>query len=123
VSARAGCAAVLALAALLAACGRSGASAGGVEGDPARGRIALAQYGCQSCHMIKGVTGPRVYVGPSLEEFAQRKFIAGRIPNNHANLVRWIRNPQEFDPPTAMPALDVTQQDASDMAAYLLTGK
>jgi cytochrome c1 len=116
------CAAALALAAL-AGCGRSGAAAGKAGGDPERGRLALTQYGCQSCHMIKGVTGPRVYVGPPLEQFGERKFIAGRIPNTHDNLVRWIRNPQELDPLTAMPALEVTQQDASDMAAYLLDGQ
>ena len=115
--------AALVPAVLLASCGRSGATAGKVAGDAERGRLALSQYGCQACHMIKGVTGPRVYVGPSLEQFGERKFIAGRIPNTHANLVRWIRNPQELDPLTAMPALDVTQQDASDMAAYLLTGQ
>ena len=116
-------AAALALAAVLSACGKSGAAPGNITGDPERGKRALAQYGCQSCHMIQGVTGPRVYVGPPLEQFGQRKFIAGRIPNNHGNLVRWIRNPQELDPLTAMPALDVTQQDASDMAAYLLNGQ
>lgn len=117
------CAAALALAALLAACGKSGAAPGNINGDPERGKRALAQYGCQSCHMIQGVTGPRVFVGPPLKRFGERKFIAGRIPNTHDNLVRWIRNPQELDPLTAMPALDVTQQDASDMAAYLLNGR
>jgi cytochrome c1 len=122
VSARS-CATLLALAALLPACGKGGAGAGQAAGDPQRGKLALAQYGCQSCHTIKGVTGPRVFVGPPLEQFGQRKFIAGRIPNTHPNLVRWIRNPQELDPLTAMPALDVTQQDASDMAAYLLTAQ
>lgn len=120
-SARAACAALVALAVLLAACGRGGAATGGVEGDPARGKIALTQYGCHACHIITGITGPRVFVGPPLEGFGRRKFIAGRIPNTHANLVRWIRNPQQLDPLTAMPMLDVTQRDASDIAAYLLT--
>lgn len=89
--------------------------------DPQRGRIALAQYACHSCHMIPGVTGPRVYVGRSLEGIRARKFIAGVLPNTQDNLVRWIRDPKGVDPQTPMPVLGVTERDARDMAAYLLT--
>ncbi|MBZ2207841.1 c-type cytochrome [Massilia sp. R798] len=89
--------------------------------DVGRGRIALAQYACQSCHIIPGVTGPRVYVGRSLDSLADQKYIAGTLPNTQDNLVRWIRNPQGIDPQTPMPALGVTERDARDMAAYLLT--
>lgn len=35
--------------------------------------------------------------------------------------MKWIRNPKEVDPLTAMPVLDLTEADARDMAAYLLT--
>ena len=89
--------------------------------DARRGRIALAQYACQSCHIIPGVTGPRVYVGRSLDGLADRKFIAGSLPNTTENLVRWIRDPKAIDPHTPMPVLGVTERDAHDMAAYLLT--
>lgn len=89
--------------------------------DRERGRIALAQYACQSCHIIPGVTGPRVFVGRSLDGLAGQKFIAGTLPNTQANLVRWIRDPKAIDPHTPMPVLGVTERDAHDMAAYLLT--
>ena len=89
--------------------------------DASRGRIALAQYACQSCHIIPGVTGPRVYVGRSLDGLADQKYIAGMLPNTQDNLVRWIRDPQSIDPHTPMPVLGVTERDAHDMAAYLLT--
>lgn len=89
--------------------------------DAGRGRIALAQYACQSCHIIPGVTGPRVYVGRSLGGLAERKYIAGTLPNTRDNLVRWIRDPKGIDPHTPMPVLGVTERDARDMAAYLLT--
>jgi cytochrome c1 len=52
---------------------------------------------------------------------AKRPVIAGSLPNNQANLVRWIRNPQAIDPETAMPMLGVTERDALDMSAYLLS--
>jgi mono/diheme cytochrome c family protein len=89
--------------------------------DPQRGRTALAQYACQSCHIIPGLTGPRVYVGRSLDGLADRKYIAGTLPNTQDNLVRWIRDPKGVDPLTPMPVLGVTERDARDMAAYLLT--
>ena len=94
-----------------------------LQGDPARGRVALAQYACNACHMIPGVTGPDVYVGRPLAGLAARKYIAGRLPNTQANLMLWIRNPQQVDPDTAMPAQGVTEQDALDISAYLLTAR
>lgn len=105
---------------LLAGCDDAGRPAGGVVGDAARGKVALAQYGCRACHMIPGVTGSDVYVGRPLEDLAKRRFIAGTLPNDQANLVRWIRDPQAVDPGTAMPKLRVSERDALDMSAYLL---
>ena len=87
--------------------------------DRLLGREALARFGCQGCHIIPGVTGPRVYVGTDLTGFARRPQFAGALPNTDANLVRWIRAPQTIDPQTAMPALGVGERDAADMAAYL----
>jgi cytochrome c1 len=62
-------------------------------------------------------------VGPPLTAFAERSFIAGRIPNAPDNLIRWILYPQSVDPQTAMPMLNVRPNDARDMAAYLYTLK
>lgn len=92
-----------------------------LHGDPQRGRVALTQYACNACHMIPGVTGSTVYVGRPLKDLAARKFIAGQLPNTQQNLMRWIQNPQEVDPQTAMPMLGVNTRDAQDISAYLLT--
>ncbi len=92
-----------------------------LQGDPERGRVALTQYACNACHMIEGVTGPTVYVGRPLKDLAERKFIAGKLPNTQQNLMLWIRNPQQVDPEAAMPMQGVTEQDALDMSAYLLS--
>ncbi len=88
-------------------------------GDVVRGKTALAQYACQSCHVIPGITGSKTYVGPQLAGFGKQERIAGHLANSPENLVRWITDPKGVDPATAMPDLDVTQQDAVDMAAYL----
>ena len=100
--------------------GARAAPQAGTLGDPQRGRIALTQYACNACHVIPGVTGSEVFVGRPLDGLAGRPYIAGHLPNNQANLVKWIRNPQSVDPHTAMPALDVSEADALDISAYLL---
>jgi len=89
--------------------------------DIERGRLALTQYACQACHTIPGVTGPETFVGPPLKGLSQRKYVAGILPNSPDNLVRWIRAPQAVHAQSAMPDLGVSERDARDMAAYLLS--
>jgi cytochrome c2 len=96
---------------------------GALSGDPARGRIALTQYACHACHVIPGITGSDVYVGPPLAGLAHRSRIAGDMPNTPENLMAWIRDPQALDPATAMPNMRVSERDARDMVAYLSTLK
>ncbi len=90
-------------------------------GDPNRGKVALLQYACATCHLIPGVVGAKSLVGPPLTGFAKRAYIAGNLPNTPENLIRWLRNPQQLSPSSAMPDLGVSEQDAQDMAAYLYT--
>jgi cytochrome c1 len=103
------------------ACGaREAASGRAGPGDPDRGRIAIQQYACTACHRIPGIVGPHSYTGPPLEAFGGRKYIAGTLPNDFDNLVRWLRRPQSVDPQTAMPDTGLTEADARDIAAYLV---
>lgn len=92
-----------------------------IEGDAARGKRALQQYACITCHEIPDVVGAIHPVGPPLAGMARRGFIGGVLPNTRANMVRWLRDPQAIDAHTAMPNLGVTEQDAHDLAAFLET--
>jgi cytochrome c oxidase assembly factor CtaG/cytochrome c2 len=92
-------------------------------GDPKAGALKIGQYGCSSCHTIPGVRGANQQVGPPLTGIAGRMYIAGILPNNPENMVRWITNPPANDPKTAMPNLGVNTKDATDIAAYLYTLK
>jgi cytochrome c1 len=85
----------------------------------ANGRRLIASYGCGSCHSIPGVPGANSMAGPPLSCFYQRSYIAGRLPNNRENLIKWIQVPQQMDPGNAMPNLGVTDEEAGDIAAYL----
>jgi putative membrane protein len=90
-------------------------------GNPDRAPVAMRKYGCTSCHSIPGVPGAHAYVGPPLDGFRQRSYIAGHLDTDARTLVRWIRHPHSLDGRTAMPEMGVTDQDARDMAAYLYT--
>jgi cytochrome c2 len=86
-----------------------------------RGRQSLADFGCGSCHEIRGVTGAHGKVGPPLTGVADRSIIAGELANTPENMVRWIRDPVAIEPNTAMPNLHVIEPTARDMVAYLYT--
>jgi cytochrome c len=89
--------------------------------DLDRGVQALQDYGCITCHTIPGVPGANSLVGPPLNDWAGRGFIAGMLPNNPDNLMFWIQFPQEVQPGNVMPNMGVGDSDARDIAAYLYT--
>lgn len=111
---------LLALLATLAACDTGEQARSPVPGaDAVRGKLLLAQYQCGSCHQIPGVAAARGTLGPALESYGRRSYIAGQIPNHPDALARWIVDPASMKPGTAMPAMGVSAADARDMAAYL----
>lgn len=92
-----------------------------VGGDAERGRDALALLECGACHVIPGIPGAHSHVGPPLAEFRRNVYIAGKHPNMPEVLVRFVRDAPSLAPDTAMPAIDMTDQQARDIAAYLYT--
>jgi cytochrome c1 len=99
------------------------AAAAMTGGDPQHGRTAIGKYGCATCHTIPGISGADALVGPPLNRMGSRSYIAGVLPNNADNMIRWIQNPPGVDHQTAMPNLGVTDRDARDIAGYLYTLK
>ena len=87
--------------------------------NPERGRVLIRDHGCGACHAVPGVRGAVGLVGPKLDLVKERIYIAGVLPHTPENLVRWIANPKQVDPRTAMPYLGVSEADARDIADYL----
>lgn len=90
-------------------------------GDPERGKGSVKKYGCNACHAVPGIPGANGQVGPSLEGIGSRASLAGQLPNTPENLMKWVQDPQGVRPGTAMPDMGVTDEDARDITAYLLT--
>ena len=92
-----------------------------VQGDPRRGEAMFIQYGCGSCHALKKVRTATGMVGPPLDGIALRVIIGGHLSNTPTNMEKWIRDPQHVSPGTAMPDLNVGEEDARDITAFLYT--
>jgi cytochrome c2 len=92
-------------------------------GDVNRGKAAIERYGCNACHIIPGIPGPKGKVGPPLDHMASRSFIGGKFPNNPQTMINWLQDPPKYDPQSGMPNLGVTPGDSRDISAYLYTLK
>jgi mono/diheme cytochrome c family protein len=78
----------------------------------AKGRSTFNEDGCRGCHVIKGKE--RIRVGMPLDEMAKR------VKSDW--LYRWLRNPKAYLPRTRMPDFKLSEQEAADMAGYILKG-
>jgi len=114
-------AAVILAAIELSGCNRSAKreAAAMTGGDPDRGAANIATYGCGACHTIPGISGAHGLVGPPLAGIGKRMYVAGVLPNQPENLMRWVQDPHSVNEATVMPNLGVTPHDATDIAAYL----
>lgn len=90
---------------------------------PNRGPELIQQYGCTTCHIIPGVEGHGA-IGPDLTGIGSRpKFSNDKVPNTPENLARFIHEPASLNPSSSMPALNIPDADAHEIAEYLRTLK
>lgn len=114
--------ALLATALLLGACGDRARPERTISGaDPARGVAVMERVGCAACHATPGIDWPQGRAGPSLEGFAARPMIAGRLPNQPDVLTAWLIDAPSLAPETGMPPIPITEAEARDVAAWLYT--
>lgn len=86
-----------------------------------QGRAVFQRSRCAGCHTIRGHEAAGL-VGPDLTHIATRITLgAGTIPNSHAALEAWIRDPQMFKPGTQMPASSITPDELRALTSYLET--
>src|SRR3954468_2680 len=90
-------------------------------GDPVRGHAIVASgvHGCTACHDVPGIRAPKGIVGPRLDDVRRRSFIAGTLPNRPDILISFLENPPALVPRTGMPNVDLSAEDARDIAAFL----
>lgn len=94
-------------------------TAASVESESQHGARLIRHYGCGSCHEIPGINGAAGLVGPPLTHWSRRSYIAGVLPNDPDNLAFWIAHPQQVIKGVAMPDMDIKEDEARAIAAYL----
>ena len=94
------------------------------EGDPDNGRLLVSSYGCMGCHQIEPTPNPdyessiqalRIEQGPNLIGLGSK--------TNKQWLFNWLQNPYSYHPDTKMPNLRLSDQEATDIASYLIKDK
>lgn len=84
----------------------------------AAGAALFQRAQCIGCHAVNGTIADGNF-GPNLTHFGSRPEVAGFLPNTTENVIAWLRDPQKLKPGTNMPNLNLTLQEARDLAAYL----
>jgi cytochrome c len=88
-------------------------------GNPKNALPLITRYGCAACHEIPGAEVPGGQAAVSLAGVAERLYLGGAVTNTPENLIRWIVNPKQIEPRTAMPVTGIRHAEARDIAAYL----
>jgi mono/diheme cytochrome c family protein len=97
---------------------RKGIAAGG---DPVRGKEVVDKVGCKGCHVIGDDTRMRAARGTSYDIAPELTRVGSKIDPDWA--FEWVKNPRAVNPETRMPNLRLTDQEAHDVVAYLMTLK
>ena len=110
----------VALTLLLFAFGCAKSEKAAFPGNAERGQQLIAQYSCNVCHVIPGISGAQGSLGPDLTGVATRPTISnGQVQNTPENLVKFIQSPPSMNPSSNMPSLNLPTSDAQDIASYL----
>lgn len=85
-------------------------------GNPEKGKELISQVGCMGCHGVDGLEDNskkvKAYAGPWLSG------LGSKVQPDW--LVSWLKKPWHYQEDTIMPSMRLTDQEANDIAAYLL---
>lgn len=88
-------------------------------GDASLGAVRFRQLTCANCHNIAGSNSQRQYA-PDLTHVGSRAMLAGeRIANTTHNMRDWLHEPNIIKPGCEMPNLKLSDQDLTQLTAYL----
>ncbi len=97
-------------------------------GDAARGKQLVETIGCMGCHIaqdtVKDAKTGAVRVAKRDDFPLERHFgfnLVGVGTKTNPNWIfNWVKNPKAYDPYAPMPSLRLSDQEASDITAYLM---
>ena len=90
-------------------------------GNVERGKDLMRTHGCVTCHSAPGMASVENGYGPDLDGFANNRLIAGQAENDPETLIQFLLVPYSVAPGTSMPTVDISEEDARDIATWLYT--
>ncbi|MBM2840538.1 MAG: putative octahem cytochrome c [Bacteroidetes bacterium] len=92
-----------------------------VGGSANRGKQVVESAGCLGCHAVGENTKVREARGTSYDIAPELTHVGSKVFPDWA--FDWVRNPRHYNPTTKMPSLRLTEGEAKDVVAYLMTLK
>ncbi|MDX1503320.1 MAG: c-type cytochrome [Thermoanaerobaculia bacterium] len=89
-------------------------------GDAARGRAHFETLGCTGCHLIDG-EAQRDQFYPAFNRMHGPNLVRTGSKVEAGWLFAWLKDPQKYNPDSRMPSLRLTDGEAADLVAYLMS--
>ena len=90
-------------------------------GSRTRGKELFETVGCQACHVAEGYTAVRDERGTSYDIAPELTRVGSKVSPDW--LFDWLKNPRHYNPTTRMPSLRLTDDEARNLVAYLMSLK
>lgn len=88
-------------------------------GNANTGKELIETIGCVGCHMVEGIDDKWNSVGERKGTYLTG--LGSKVDPDW--LVSWLKKPSHYQPDTVMPSFRLTDKEANDIAAYLLSLK
>jgi cytochrome c2 len=88
-------------------------------GNANRGKLVFETVGCQACHVVGDNTAVREDRGTSYDIAPELTRVGSKVNPDWA--YDWVKNPRHYNPTTRMPSLRLSEREAKDVVAYLMT--
>jgi cbb3-type cytochrome oxidase cytochrome c subunit len=90
-------------------------------GRATEGKALVERVGCMGCHVVGEETRLRAARTTSYDIAPELTRVGSKVTADWA--FDWIRNPRHYNPTTKMPSLRLTDAEARDIVAYVMTLK
>jgi cytochrome c2 len=91
-------------------------------GDTERGQQLFESIGCTGCHLLDA-DATRDDFFPQVNRLHGPNLISTGSKVTSGWLFAWLKDPKAFNPDTRMPSLRLTDREAADITAYLMSTK
>lgn len=92
------------------------------RGNGERGQSLFETVGCTGCHLLDGEATRDDYF-PQINRLHGPNLISTGSKVDAGWLFAWLKNPKQYNPDTRMPSLRLTDREAADITAYLMSSR